>query len=334
MTQGEQQVSRWQFFGAILVCAGVLLAANATVARLTRHTVSKRILAEAAISSHAETIALGNSLVRAGFVAEEFSPPRLEGGRSTALNMAMGASSPAEHLLLLRAALRSNANAQMLLYGYYDFQLTDPVQFTFGDLIGNHDLLYFEEPEFARRFYSMSRMDSIAFEISRQIPLIAERGAVWAKVQGLRRTISQQGMPREAMNTFGRVSDFSLLEAHSREEFVEHCERAANAPLNAPVAEIIRQAHEKRMNVVFIAMPLPPRHLQLFYDTPDWRAYQQHVQNLLASENVRYLDASRWIPDPAKFADALHLSEAGAQEFSRRLGQTCTESSCETLKRR
>ena len=98
-------------------------------------------------------------------------------GMAHSTDMAMGASNPAEHLLRLRAALRDDDHARLLLYGFYDFQLTDPVAVTFSDLIGNHDLLYYDEPEFARRYYSMSRYDATGFEIARRFPLLAERGA-------------------------------------------------------------------------------------------------------------------------------------------------------------
>src|SRR5882724_11789832 len=150
-------ITRGQFWGTALVCAVVLTSANLVVARLTRQTVSRRILADARNSGAAQTIALGNSLVRSGFNADEFAAAQSPGVQSAALNMAMGASTPAEHLLLLRAVLRSDDRAQLLLYGFYDFQLTDPVSLTFADMIGNHDLLYYDEPEFARRYYTMSR---------------------------------------------------------------------------------------------------------------------------------------------------------------------------------
>jgi hypothetical protein len=141
-------------------------------------------------------------------------------GMAHSTDMAMGASNPAEHLLRLRAALRDDDHARLLLYGFYDFQLADPVAVTFSDLIGNHDLLYYDEPEFARRYYSMSRYDATGFEIARRFPLLAERGAIWAKVEQVRRAISQQGMPTQATNPFGRVADFTLLEAKSQDEFV------------------------------------------------------------------------------------------------------------------
>ncbi len=127
------------------------------------------------------------------------------------MNMAMGASTPPEHLLLLRAALQDDDRAQLLLYGFYDFQLTDAVSFKFSDMIGNHDLLYYDEPQLARRFYSMSRHDSAGFEIARHFPLLAERGAIWAKVERLRlaRLLSRECRHRRRTSLAGlRISRY------------------------------------------------------------------------------------------------------------------------------
>jgi len=305
------------------VCAALLAFANAAVGRLTRNTVSRRILADAKSAGTAQTIALGNSLVRSGFNADEFAAAQSPGVQSAALNMAMGASTPAEHLLLLRAVLRSDDRAQLLLYGFYDFQLTDPVSLTFADMIGNHDLLYYDEPEFARRYYTMSRYDAAGLEIARRVTLLAERGAIWAKVERLRRAISQQGMPEQRTNQFGRVANFTLLEANSQDEFVKHCERASQEQLNSPVLEMIREAQERQLRVVFVLMPLPPRHVQTFYDTRAWEVYQRHLHELLAKRPVAVVDASRWFPDGEKFGDALHLNQEGSKEFSRRLRALC-----------
>ena len=318
-------VSRAQFVATLGVCLLVLIAASVAVQRLTAHTVSRRLLAETREASNTRVIALGNSLMRSGFVPDAFAESARSKSESPAFNLAMGASTPPEQLLLLRAGLRAMPDTQLLLYGFYDFQLTDPVAFSSADLIGNHDILYYDEPEFARRFYQMSRYDAAAFEIDRRLPMLAERGAVWGKVELLRRAISQLGMPAEARNQFGRAADFTLLEAKNRDEFEQHCAAATQAMLNAPVAEIIREAQEKGIRVVFIAMPLPPRHVELFYDTPAWASYQQHIRQLLAASRVTYLDASRWMADAAKFDDALHLSPAGAKEFSRRLGAACSD---------
>jgi hypothetical protein len=69
-----------------------------------------------------QTIALGNSLAQSGFNPDEFvAAQQLPSVQSAALNMAMGASSPAEHPLLLRAALRADDRAQLVFYGFMIF---------------------------------------------------------------------------------------------------------------------------------------------------------------------------------------------------------------------
>jgi lysophospholipase L1-like esterase len=93
--------------------------------------------------------------------------------------------------------------------------------------------------------------------------------------------------------------------------------------LNAAILEIIREAQERHLRVVLVLMPLPPRHVQTFYETAAWEEYQLHLRELLAKQNVAVVDASRWFPDANKFGDALHLNEEGAKEFSQRLGALC-----------
>lgn len=318
------QVTRRHFWGALFFCLAIVAIGNFVVQRLTAHTVSRRLLAETREAGHAQIIALGNSLMRSGFVPETFSQPASPRGQSPAFNLAMGASTPVEQLLLLRAGLQSFTSPRLLLYGFYDFQLTDPVSYSNADIIGNHDILYYQEPEFARRYYQMSGYESAAFEIDRRVPLLAERGAVWAKVELLRRELGQQGMPAQAANQFGRVADFTLLEAKSREEFEQHCVKASKAELNASVAQIIREAQQKGVKVVFVVMPMPPKHIRAFYDSAGWNTYHLHIKELLRAQNTAYLDASRWIRDARKFGDALHLTPAGAEDFSRHLGELCS----------
>jgi hypothetical protein len=185
--------------------------------------------------------------------------------------------------------------------------------------------LYFQEPEYARRFYTMSRYDAASFEIARRVPLLAERSAIWGKVERLRRAISQQGMPSEATNEFGRAADFTLLEARDRNDFVKHCENAMGAELNAPIKEMLREAQQRNLRVVFVLMPMPPRHVQTFYETDGWMGYQRHLRELLTEDKVTMVDASHWMPNGNSFGDPLHLTEEGAKEFSRRLAAACAD---------
>src|SRR5690349_8021763 len=114
-------ITRRQFLGALLVCLAILTAGNLIVQRLTARTVSRRVLEEARAARPAEVIALGNSLMRAGFLPEVFADAAGSASKPYAINLALGASSPVEQLLLLRAGLRSGSNPKLLLYGFYDF---------------------------------------------------------------------------------------------------------------------------------------------------------------------------------------------------------------------
>src|SRR5262250_1075308 len=98
----ERIVPRKQLLLTALVCLAMLGAANLVVKRLTAHTVSRRILADVHNAPSTQVIALGNSLMRSGFVPEVFAPPASPGARSAAFNLAMGASLPPDQLLLFR----------------------------------------------------------------------------------------------------------------------------------------------------------------------------------------------------------------------------------------
>src|SRR6266481_6956151 len=111
-------ITRGKFWGTVLVCAAVLACTNTLVGSLTQHSVSRRILADAKSAGSAETIALGNSLVRSGFDADEFAATQQsQGAQGGALNMARGAPTPVEHILLLPAPLRADDRARLVLYG-------------------------------------------------------------------------------------------------------------------------------------------------------------------------------------------------------------------------
>ena len=313
--------SKSQFYyslGALLV---ILLALNVAVAYTTRDSVPRRQMARARHEPDTTVLAIGNSLIGAGFDESAFDHAmRLPPGRGS-LNLALGGSSPVEQLLFLRYALRNQIRPGMIVYGFYDLQLSTPIHFATADLIGNRAVLYYLEPEYARKFYYLSLHDRVEFEIMRHFPIAVDRGAFWAKVERARRVIGQQGMPLERTNQFGRADDFSLLEWSNAEKFAQACERATSVDLVSPVAEIVRQGAEAGAEIVFVEMPMPPAHVRSFYGTPAWEKYREHVRGIVEPQGVRYIDASQWIDDVSLFHDALHLENQGAVQFSQRLGE-------------
>ncbi len=314
-------MSKRQFFSTVGALLLILLGVNAAVGIATRNSVPRRVMARARQSPRATAVGLGNSLMGAGFEEAAFNRAMGLERSSGAVNLALGASTPVEQLLLLRYALQSHTRPQLLLYGFYDFQLTDAVSLSTADLIGNRAVLYYLEPEYGRAFYHLSSHDRIEFEIMRRFPMTIDRGAIWAKVELLRREISQQGMPEEKSNRFGRARDFSPLEAANSAEFIRECDAGKTRNLMPAVEERIRQGKATGAKIVFIEMPMPPSHLRAFYDTAAWAEYTAHLRTQLGQAGVTYLDASGWFGDASSFADSLHLTEEGGSKFSERLGE-------------
>lgn len=307
-----------------LALAGILIllaALDRAVARSAQNTVPRLLMARARESTGAKALALGNSLIGVGFVESSFDGAMGLDNRDGAVNLAMSGSSAVEQLLMLRYALQQGLRPRVVVFGFFDFQLTHPLEFDTRDLIGNRAMLYYVEPEYARTLYHLSLHDRAEFEIMRHFDLFVDRGEVWGRVELFRRTLAQQGMPPEQSNSLGRAVDFGLLEYPNAPEFTAECGRASRNPLIASVREIASQAEAAGSKVYFVEMPMPPEHVQLFYDQPEWAGYRAHLRGMLGEVGASYIDASHWMPDATAFADPLHLTYEGSQQFSRRLGE-------------
>jgi hypothetical protein len=314
-----------KFFASLITLLIGLTAANAVVIYLTRNSVPKKVLARSLATQSDRVIALGNSLVAAGFDEEAFDRGSQIAPSTGSVNLGLGASTPTEHLLILRSALRAGARPATIVYGFYDFQLTQPEVFRTSDLFGNHAMLYYTEPKFAEQFFRQSFHDHIEFALMRHVPMLVERGAIWAKIERLRRGLSEQGMPREVNNRFGRAQDFSLLEAPEVSQFASDCASTNNRELNSAVSELIREASDKGIKVAIVEMPMHPYHVETFYRLAAWKQYTTRLREILAAQNVAFIDASNWIAREQEFADHLHLSPIGASQFSEELGNRLRE---------
>jgi len=309
----------------ILALAGIVLmlaALDREVARLSWNTIPRWTMGRVRQSRGAQTIALGNSLMGVGFNEASFDAGLSAGMQQGSINLAMGGSSGVEQLLMLRYALQQGLRPRTVVFGFFDFTLTHPLEYSTRDLIGNRAMLYYMEPEYARRYYHLSPHDRAEFEIMRHFELFEDRGAVWERVELFRRALAQQGMPPEKSDSMGRSVDFAMLEYPSAPEFIAECGRASRNPLIPAIREIALQAEAAGANIYFVEMPMPPDHVHLFYDQPQWSAgYRAHLREMLGGIGAKYVDASHWMPDENSFEDPLHLTYAGAQEFSRHLGE-------------
>lgn len=311
---------RPRFFWLTAATAAVLFGAvNLAVLAASRNTIPRQIARRMETLPTFHYLALGNSLMEAGFdsaAVERQCPGKV------ALNAGLGSSYPVEHLLLLRHALEQHAPLELVLYGFVDLQLMEPPQTSLGDVIGNRAMLYYFEPDMAARYYRWGPVDRLGFGAIRLFPALEERGTLWSKVERFRRGLGAIGMPAQAVNRFGRVQDFAAMEPTSPAAFARECDRAVDEhrDLSPPIADMVRLAQQHGARILMIEMPMPASHIERFYNTPSWQHYRAYLEAVLARHGAGFLDASSWVQNPQVFADNVHLSSIGAAQFSRQLG--------------
>jgi hypothetical protein len=317
----QLRVSKVSLLLAVIVVLAALAIADRKVDALAQGDVPHGMMGRVRDAKNASVAAMGNSLIGVGFVEDSFNQGAQLDKANGSINIAMGGSSGIEQLLMLRYALAQGMHPRTVVFGFFDFYLTHPLEYTTADLVGNRAMLYYMEPEYARRFYHLSLHDRVEFEIMRRFNLFAERGDVWERVEIFRRKLGQEGQPPEASNSMGRSIDFAMLEYPSQAAFIAECGRAKHNPLIPSVREIALQAKAAGARVYFIEMPMPPAHVESFYDQPGWGEYRAHLEGMLADSGAGYIDASHWMPDESSFEDPLHLTWQGSKAFSYRLGE-------------
>jgi len=271
-----------------------------------------------------DCIFLGNSLVEAGCDVAAFNTawPGTNSGQSIMpANLALGATTPVEHCVILKRALNKPLPLKFLIYGFFDDQLNVPPKGNWSDLVGNRAFSYYFPKEAASLYAPGSRLKKWELMITGHIPMLAERSSLWGKVESIRRSFEQIGMPRQKVNRFGRVEDFAALESKDVESFIDRCNAVVheNRGFSLAVRQIIDLAHERGAAVILVEMPMPSRHRKIFYSTAAWADLRSHLQLLANEEKAIYLPASDWVQDDQKFEDATHLNEEGARYFSAQL---------------
>lgn len=305
----------------LALAAGILLVFNLLVQHFARNSVPRQLVRRIDAAQGITHLALGNSLIAAGFDPSAFETS-MAPEPVVAFNAGLGASGTVEHLMILQRALRDAASVKLVVYGFFDFQLTDEPSATLTDFFGNRAMAFYLDPDLALRNYQMSSGDRLEFDLLRHVPMVVERAGIWAGVERMRRAMGEIGMPHADTNRFGRAADFALLEAHSPAEFASRCEQLTqqNASLSQPVVKMIADAHARGAQVVIVEMPMHPYHQSRFYALAAWDRYREHLRQLVEAQHATYLNAADWIEDANEFADHLHLTPSGAQDFSRRLG--------------
>lgn len=295
----------------------VLVVANVAVWAGAKNALPRQLVRRAQKMASPTHIFLGNSTMASG-VDEAAFAAAMPGSRP--LNIALRATFPVEHYLLYRQF--QAPRGAWLAYGFIDTQLTDTPQGSWSTLSGSRSLVYYLDPEIAFEMYSPGGgWRTSLLRMTSHVPVLVNRGAIWGRVERVRRGLEKIGQPPRAESRFGRAVDFALLEPEPA-EFASRCERVVReqTQFNRPVAEIFGRAIAQGNPIVVIEMPMTLLHRQRCYTGPAWAAYRQHLRALVSGVGAIYLDASDWLPDEA-FSDGLHVNEQWAARFSARLAQ-------------
>jgi hypothetical protein len=308
------------FLQAFFVLLSLLLAYNFLLGWAAKSSQRHRLLASLeTLPRETECLLLGNSLMEAGCDAGSL---QVGWPGSKPVNIALGATSPVEHYLILKDALQQPIRPKYIVYGFFDDQLCDPPHGDWSELVGNRAISYTFPGDAAALYAPGSVLKKWQLWATGHIPMLAERSSPWSRVELLRRSLGDIGLPKHAVNRFGRVEDFAALEAKDTVSFNRRCEEALGRDgFSVPVQGIVRLAREKGVELILLEMPMPSRHRALFYSSATWERMRTRLEGLARQEGAIYLCASDWVPEDGKFEDATHLSNAGAREFSLRLGK-------------
>ncbi len=310
---------------SVSVLVVVLVAYNLMIARAARSSQRRHMLSTISeLPADTDCVFLGNSLVEAGCDIEAFKETWPTGKASLKpANLALGATSPVEHYLILSQALRRPLKIKYLIYGFFDDQLNASVRGDWEDLVGNRAFSYYFPREASALYAPGHWLKNLELSVVGRIPMLSERSSLWGKVESLRWKFEEVGMPKHKVNRFGRVDDFSALEAADAAEFTKRCDSVLSqkAGFSGPVQEIIRVAKAHGARVILVEMPMPSSHRSRFYSSGAWMRLRAHIESLAANEGALYVPAADWVRDDRKFEDATHLNEEGAKVFSRQLAQ-------------
>jgi len=302
------------FLAQIGVWVVALAAINVLIARLTVNALPRQIVRAIDRADRVTDVVAGNSVMVAAIDAAAFASAT---PNRRVLDVALGSTSPIEHDLLVRRAMR--LAPERVIYGFFDTQVTRPMPNGLTDLKGTRAMVFYVDREQAIRLLAGDGPPAWQMRAASLVPMFVERAALWGTVERLRRSLAAIGSPPQTAGRFGRTADFAGLEDDPA-AFRAYCASAVanGTPLLRAVSDMLDAIRGGRAQPIAVLAPMTARHRRTYYDTPEWRAYLAHVRAELAIGGATYIDASSWIAD-ADFEDAVHVGARGAVTFTRRL---------------
>jgi hypothetical protein len=281
---------------AIVVAAGLMIL-NVGITIIERNNPTRILAARLQKASNNDYLFLGNSLIVAGIDTVVCSKQRL-----TCMNAGIGSTQSSEHAAIAQEAIASGVRGKMI-YGFMDLTLSESPE---PGWKGNRSIAFHLKNVNIPESYGLTGVSRYDFILRQNVPLLTYKDSLWAKVER-----------QSATNTLGRASDYSTLVDGSSERFAARVRKAmAKTWLLCPeVMRLLNAATKDGREVVFVVMPMPAKHRNAYYRTPDWQAYLDRLATELDSLGARLVNMDEMAVD-SDFTDAVHLSPAGATAFT------------------
>ena len=281
---------------AIMVVAGLLML-NIGITIIERNNPTRILAARLQKASNNDYLFLGNSLIAAGIDMDVCTKQRLK-----CLNAGIGSTQSSEHAAIAQEAIASGVRGK-LIYGFMDLTLSESPE---PGWKGNRSIAFHLKNVNIPESYGLNGVSRYDFILRQNVPLLTYQDSLWAKVER-----------QSATNTLGRASDYSALVDGSSERFAARVRKAmAKTSLLCPeVMRLLNAAAKDGREVVFVVMPMPAKHRNAYYRTPDWQAYLDRLATELDALGARLVNMDEMALD-SDFADEVHLSPAGATAFT------------------
>jgi len=281
---------------AIVVAAGLMIL-NVGITIIERNNPTRILAARLQKASNNDYLFLGNSLIAEGIDTVVCSKQRL-----TCMNAGIGATQSSEHAAIAQEAIASGVRGK-LIYGFMDLTLSESPE---PGWKGNRSIAFHLKNVNIPESYGLNGVSRYDFILRQNVPLLTYQDSLWAKVER-----------QSATNTLGRASDYSALVDGSSERFAARVRKAmAKTWLLCPeIMRLLNAATKDGREVVFVVMPMPAKHRNAYYRTPDWQAYLDRLATELDSLGARLVNMDEMALD-SDFADEVHLSPAGATAFT------------------
>jgi hypothetical protein len=281
---------------AIMVVAGLLML-NIGITIIERNNPTRILAARLQKASNNDYLFLGNSLIAAGIDMDVCTKQRLK-----CLNAGIGSTQSSEHAAIAQEAIASGVRGK-LIYGFMDLTLSESPE---PGWKGNRSIAFHLKNVNIPESYGLNGVSRYDFILRQNVPLLTYQDSLWAKVER-----------QSATNTLGRASDYSALVDGSSERFAARVRNAmAKTWLLCPeVMRLLNAAAKDGREVVFVVMPMPAKHRNAYYRTPDWQAYLDRLATELDALGARLVNMDEMALD-SDFADEVHLSPAGATAFT------------------